>query len=99
MVEGQCFPEIIQAVPGDGYQVYAYFTDGSIRLYDMAPLVTRGGVFAPLQDMDYFRNKLTVLNNTIAWDVAGDMDATRCIDIDPFDVYEAPVVADPLKGK
>lgn len=50
MVEGQCFPEIIQAVPGDGYQVYAYFTDGSIRLYDMAPLVTRGGVFAPLQD-------------------------------------------------
>ena len=96
-MEETYFPTVTQAVPGTGYQVYAYFTDGSIHLYDMAPLVARGGVFAPLQDMDYFRNKLTVLNNTIAWDVTGNMDATKCIDIDPFDVYEAPAAADPLE--
>lgn len=82
------------AVPGEGYQVYAYFTDGSIRLYDMTPLVARGGVFVPLRDMDYFRDKLTVLNDTIAWSADGD--AENCIDIDPFEVYTAPAVADPL---
>ena len=49
-MEESYFPVVVQAVPGDGYHVYAYFTDGSIRLYDMTPLVARGGVFVPLHD-------------------------------------------------
>ena len=83
------FPTVVQAVPGDGYQVYAYFTDGSIHLYDMKPLVSRGGVFALLKDKVYFDARLTVLNGTIAWDMTGELDASNCIDIDPFDVYGA----------
>lgn len=95
-MEETYFPTVTQAVPGDGYQVYAYFTDGSIHLYDMTPLVARGGVFVPLRNMDYFRDKLTVLNDTIAWSADGD--AESCIDIDPFEVYTAPAVADPLES-
>ena len=96
-MEETYFPTVSQAVPGKDYQVYAYFTDGSIHLYDMAPLVARGGVFTPLQDKEYFRDKLTVLNNTIAWDITGNRDESSCIDIDPFEVYEAPAVSDPLE--
>lgn len=90
------FPVVVQAVPGEGRNVYAYFSDGSTHLFDMSHLIAQGGVFAPLQDADYFRERLTVMNDTIAWDVSGCFDPTQCIDIDPFAVYEAPVVTDPL---
>ena len=32
-----------------------------------------------------------------AWDVMGTRDAAQCIDIDPFVLYESPVVPDPLE--
>lgn len=38
------------------------------------------------------------LKLVLAWDPSGQYDPTNCIDIDPFAVYEAPVVADPLEG-
>lgn len=43
-------PSVVQAVPGENYTVYAYFSDGSVRLADIKPLISRGGVFSPLQD-------------------------------------------------
>lgn len=44
-----------------------------------------------------FHDCLTVMNGTAAWDVEGKRDPRKCIDIDPYDVYEAPVVKDPLE--
>lgn len=90
-------PEVVQAIPGEQRQVYAYFTDGSIHCYDAAPLIERGGVFEALQDESFFRSALTVLNGTVAWDISGHFDATTCIDIDSFSVYAAPQVEDPLE--
>lgn len=91
-------PEVLQVVPGMDYNLYAYFNDGSVRLYDAAPLVARGGVFAPLTDKTVFDTALTVMNGTAAWDLGGKRDPRKCIDIDPFDVYDAPVVRDPLEA-
>jgi hypothetical protein len=90
-------PEVVQAVPGEGRSVYAYFTDGTIHLYDVAPLIEQGGVFAQLEDEAFFRDRLTVLNSSVAWDVSGHYDPTTCIDIDPFEVYAAQTVSDPLE--
>lgn len=95
---GEYFPKVVQAVPGEGRTVYAYFSDGSIRRYDMAPLIAKGGVFAPLEEETFFRDRLTVLNDTVAWDLSGHYDPTDCIDIDPFEVYEAQPAADPLEA-
>ena len=51
-----------------------------------------------MRDPDYFRDRLTVLNDTAAWDVSGDMDPCNCIDLDPIELYEtSPVVVDPLE--
>ena len=61
------FPEVVQAIPGQGRTVYAYFTDGTIRLYDAAGQIAQGGVFARLEDEGFFRDRLTVLNGTVAW--------------------------------
>ena len=49
-----------------------------------------------LQDLNTFRSCMTVLNGTVAWDLEGNRDETRCIDIAPFTVYDSPVVKDPL---
>lgn len=90
------FPAVYQAVAGENYTVYAYMRDGSIRLYDAKPLIEKGGVFAPLVDEEFFRNRLTIIGDTIAWDVTGDRDGASCIDVDPFTVAECPMVSDPL---
>ena len=55
------------------------------------------GVFARLRDRQVFVNTMTVMNGSLAWDLEGNRDATKCIDIDPFVLYESPVVKDPLE--
>ena len=91
-------PKVLQAVAGEDDTVYLYFSDGSVLLYDANPLLKLGGVFEPLKDPDFFRSRLTVLNDTAAWDVAGNMDPCSCVDLDPIELYETcPVVADPLE--
>ncbi len=90
-------PQVIQALAGDNFTVYVYFLDGTIRLFDAKPLLEKGGVFAPLRDIDTFRKCLTVLNGTTAWDLDGTHNPYTCIDIDPCSLYEDyPAVPDPL---
>ena len=95
-MENNYYPIVVQVLPGDDYSVYAYFTDGTIHLFDVKPLIREGGVFSRIADASFFSGMLTVLNDTVAWDLSGCYDPKSCIDIDPFTVYEAPVVGDPL---
>ena len=90
------FPKVVQAIAGDNYTVYAYMNDGTVRSVDVLPMIEKGGVFAPLRDPDVFKQSLTVMNDTVAWDLRGKHDPYDCIDLDPFSVQERPVVADPL---
>ena len=96
-MEEEYFPVVVQAVAGENFTVYAYFSDGSIHLYDVKPLIEAGGVFSRLKDNIFFTNRLTVMNSTLAWDLSGRFDPTDCIDIDPFTVYESQSVKDPLE--
>lgn len=88
-------PEVIQVIPTDDFKVYVYFDDGSIKLYDASEDV-KLGVFTKLQDLNLFKNCCTVLNGTLAWDLEGNYDETKCLDIDPFNIYEnSPNVEEP----
>ena len=64
-------PKVIQAVAGPDYTVYLYFHDGTVRLFDASPLLEKGGVFLALRDEEFFRTRLTVLNDAVAWDIDG----------------------------
>ena len=95
----EIIPAVLQAVPGDDFTVYAYCNDGAVRLLDAKPLISEGGVFEPLADRSFFRERLTVLNDTVAWDMTGDRDASACVDIDPFTIFEdCAIVNDPLEN-
>ena len=90
-------PSVVQAVPGDDFTVYAYFSDGAIKLVDIKPLIAKGGVFAQLSDEQLFQSSLTVINETVAWDITGNRDEFACVDIDPVTIYETAIdVPDPL---
>jgi hypothetical protein len=91
------FPKVYQAVPTDDYCVYAYFNDGSVRMFDVKPLIRPGTVFEPLNDIEFFKSKLTVINDTVAWDIGGGRDPYTCVDLDPMVLFEQPITADPLE--
>ena len=42
----------------------------------------------PLHDLSFFIERCTIINDTLAWDVVGDRDPYKCLDIDPETLYE-----------
>ena len=50
-----------------------------------------------MKDRAFFTSALTVMNGTAAWDVTEAHDVTKCIDVAPFVLYDAPVVPDHLE--
>ncbi|MCM1335196.1 MAG: DUF2442 domain-containing protein [Bacteroides sp.] len=93
----EIFPTVVQAVAGEDYIVYAYMANGKIKRYDAKPLISRGGVFGKLRDKDFFADRLTVINDTVAWDISGDRDPSECIDIDPFTIDACVDVTEQFK--
>jgi len=89
-------PTVLQVITTSDYCVYVYFNDGSVRLFDVKPLIKPGTVFEPLQNIDLFKSKLSVINGTVAWDIGGNRDPQKCIDLDPCVIYDQVAVADPL---
>lgn len=88
--------KVIQVIPREDYKVYVYFEDGAIKLYDMKNLVGIG-VFTPLLDKTIFKEKCTIMNSTLAWDLTGKRNEYDCLDIDPCSIYESGEdVKDPL---
>ena len=91
-LDARFYPEIYQAVAGKNYMVYAYLSDGSVREFDVKPLINQGGVFQKIEDETIFRDTLTILNCTAAWDIAGNRNEYECIDIDPMTIFKCPIV-------
>jgi len=91
------YPKVLQAIATDDYIVYAYLNDGSIHLIDMKPFLKKDSVFEPLITLSTFKDKLTVINDTVAWDIVGNRDSSKCIDLDPFTIFNTPSVKDPLE--
>ena len=83
------FPKVVQVIPMKDYSVFVYFEDGKIVCYDMKNMLDKE-VFKPLKDISIFVDACTVMNDTLAWDISGNRDAGRCIDIDPDTLYELP---------
>lgn len=90
------WPKVIQVIPTNNYEVYTYFNDGSIRLFDVKPLIKPNTVFEPLQDINFFKEKLAIINDTVAWDIGGNRNPRKCVDVDPFTIFEQPIIPDPL---
>ena len=89
------FPKVVRVTPTEEYTVYVYFEDGKTVCYDAKPLLARG-IFTALRDIAFFKNSCTIMNDTLAWDVSGNGDTSRCIDIDPDTLYELDAVKEKM---
>ena len=90
---------MIQVLPTKNLKVYVYFADGKIKLYDTSNFVGKG-VFSAIAKIENFIEKCTVINGTLAWDIGGNFDEYKCLDINPETIYlEGVDVSDPLEEK
>jgi hypothetical protein len=80
-------PDVIQVIPQPDFTVYVYFSDGTIKQYDMTPFLNKG-VFKKISEVTSFMEKCTVMNHTLAWDLSGIYDPYNCIDIAPETIYK-----------
>ena len=64
------FIEVIEATYLDGYRVKLLFNNGETRIADLSQSLN-GSVFAPLKDINYFKN-FTIKFNTIEWENGAD---------------------------
>ncbi len=87
------YPEIIQVVPHEDYTVSVYFSDGKTVIYDVKPKLDNG-IFKQLKDLSVFLDQCTIMNDTLAWDIAGNRDESKCIDIDPYVLYQLSAMND-----
>ena len=83
------FPDVVQVIPHEDFTVSVYFSDGKIVLYDIKPFL-HTEVFSKIKDIEVFMGTCTILNDTLAWDIAGDRNESECIDIDPDTLYNLP---------
>ncbi len=83
------FPDVVQVIPFEDYTVAVYFDDGKIVRYDVTPFLEEG-IFRKLKDLQVFINACTILNGTLAWDIAGNRNEQECIDIDPETLHALP---------
>ena len=64
------FLEVIKADYLDGYRVKLLFNNGETRIVDLSQSLN-GSVFAPLNDLDFFK-RFTIKFNTIEWENGAD---------------------------
>lgn len=83
------FPEIVQVIAHEDFTVSVYFSDGKIVLYDIKSFL-HTEVFSKISDINIFMESCTILNDTLAWDIVGDRNESKCIDIDPDTLYNLP---------
>jgi len=64
------FIEVVKAEYLDGYRVKLLFNNGETKVVDLAQSLN-GSVFAPLKDIDFFKN-FSIKFNTIEWENGAD---------------------------
>lgn len=84
-------PEVVQVVPRQDYTVLVHFSDGKIVEYDVSPMLDKE-VFSALKDKHVFVYACTIMNDTLAWDIEGNRNKEKCIDIAPETLYALPAV-------
>ena len=67
------------------------YEDGEQRVYDMKPVLARGGVFEPFRDYNSFERVYLDDEHNVSWDIDADIDSSvvwsNKVDISPEGCY------------
>ena len=67
--------KIMSVVPNDNYTLTLTFDNGEQRLYDAAPILQAGTVFAPFQKLENFRRVYLDDCHCVSWDIDPTVDS------------------------
>lgn len=82
--------DVVAVTFGERYELNLVFDDENSGTFDMTALIERGGIFAPLRDLDVFRTgRVNPDVGTVCWSNGADV----CPDV----LYSA-VTGAPLPG-
>jgi hypothetical protein len=84
-------PKLYQVVPFDDFSVVLFYDNGEIKKYDCSWVLKEDGIFNNIHSATDFKSKCCIMNNTLAFDIAGNFDTTKCIDICPDTLYTESV--------
>jgi hypothetical protein len=73
-------PHVMEATYVSGYLIELIFNNGVRKIVDFEPYVRRGGVFAALRDMAYFKRFFIDLH-TICWPNGADVAPERLYEL------------------
>lgn len=90
---------ITEVVPNDDFTLTLTFDNGEKRLYDMAPSLRSGTVFAPFRELANFRRVYLDEAHAVSWDVDPTVDSSahwhNKVDLCPDSCYLDSV---PIEG-
>ena len=90
---------ITGVIPNDNFTLTLTFDNGERRIYDAAPLLQAGTVFAPFRDLDNFRRVYLDESHCVSWDIDPTVDSnvvwSNKVDLSPDNCY---VDSRPIEG-
>ena len=90
--------KIMSVVPNDNYTLTLTFDNGEQRVYDAAPLLQAGTVFAPFRDLENFRRVYLDDSHCVSWDIDPTVDSNvvwnNKVDLCPDGCYVDSVPVD-----
>lgn len=90
---------ITGVIPNDNFTLTLTFDNGERRIYDAAPLLQAGTVFAPFRDLDNFRRVYLDESHCVSWDIDPTVDSnvvwSNKVDLSPDNCY---VDSRPVEG-
>lgn len=95
-MEGKVMCKLIKVVKVkalDNYHVLVKFEDGIIKDYDCSSLI-KLKCAAALKDVNFFKERCCVINDTLAWRLTEFPDEYNCIDLDPRRIYKEGITVE-----
>ena len=83
--------KIMRVVPNDNFTLTLTFDNGEERIYNAAPLLQVGTVFAPFRDLENFRRVYLDDCHCVSWDIDSTVDSevvwSNKVDLCPDSCY------------
>ena len=79
--------KVVKVKALDNYHVLVKFEDGIVKDYDCSSLIKLKWA-AALKDVNFFKERCCIINDTLAWRLTDIPDEYNCIDLEPWKVYE-----------
>lgn len=87
------FDTVIQVSPKNDFTIEVFYASGEIYLYDASKIPT---LFPEMQDIQIFKDKCCVINQTLAFNLDGTYDTTSCYDLCPDTIKMRSIRLNPI---